>query len=273
MEISLDRFPDGKQKALTMSYDDGIYDDIKLVEIFNKYGIKGTFHVNGGLMGDSSWSRLTREEVAQVYQGHEISGHGYKHQRLSNLPDTAIISEIIKDRESLEPIIGKPLRGMSYPMGDTNERVKHVLRGLDVAYSRVAETSGSFEVPEDFLEWKGTCHHNDRLIDRGEEFISMPLYHQTKMLLMYVWGHSYEFSNDGNWGMIEEFCKKMSGNEEIWYATNMEICEYIQAVRALKFTANQDIVQNPSAINVWISVDQQPVEIKSGKVLQLSNLR
>ena len=90
---------------------------------------------------------------------------------------------------------------------------------------------------------------------------------------MYVWGHSYEFSNDGNWGMIEEFCKRMSGNEEIWYATNIEIYDYIKAVRALKFTANQEIVQNPSAIDVWISVDQQPVKIENGKVLRLSDLR
>ena len=41
-------FPQGKHKALTMSYDDGKEDDRRLVEIFNRYGIRGTFHVNSG---------------------------------------------------------------------------------------------------------------------------------------------------------------------------------------------------------------------------------
>ena len=37
-------FPGGKAKALTMSYDDGKLEDIRLLEILNKYVIKGTFN-------------------------------------------------------------------------------------------------------------------------------------------------------------------------------------------------------------------------------------
>lgn len=40
------RFPDGKQKAVTFSYDDGCRDDIRLVEILNRYKIKCTFNIN-----------------------------------------------------------------------------------------------------------------------------------------------------------------------------------------------------------------------------------
>ena len=42
-------FPGGKHKVLTMSYDDGKIDDYRLVSIFNKNGIKGTFHLNSQL--------------------------------------------------------------------------------------------------------------------------------------------------------------------------------------------------------------------------------
>ena len=39
-------FPEGKAKALTMSYDDGKIQDERLVSIFNRYGIRGTFNLN-----------------------------------------------------------------------------------------------------------------------------------------------------------------------------------------------------------------------------------
>lgn len=38
----------GKKKAVTFSFDDGVTQDIRLIEIFNKYGLKGTFNLNSG---------------------------------------------------------------------------------------------------------------------------------------------------------------------------------------------------------------------------------
>ena len=42
-------FPGGRHKVLTMSYDDGRQEDYRLVELFNKHGIKGTFNLNAGI--------------------------------------------------------------------------------------------------------------------------------------------------------------------------------------------------------------------------------
>ena len=42
-------YPGGKHKVLTLSYDDGKIQDRRLVSIFNKYGIRGTFNLNSGL--------------------------------------------------------------------------------------------------------------------------------------------------------------------------------------------------------------------------------
>ena len=39
-------FPGGKHKVLTFSYDDGKLEDRRLVEIFNKNGLRGTFNLN-----------------------------------------------------------------------------------------------------------------------------------------------------------------------------------------------------------------------------------
>jgi len=38
MAISLTLFPQGRSRALTMSYDDGVVEDRRLVEIFNRHG-------------------------------------------------------------------------------------------------------------------------------------------------------------------------------------------------------------------------------------------
>lgn len=39
----------GKKKAVTFSYDDGVTQDRRLVEMMNTYGVKGTFNLNSGI--------------------------------------------------------------------------------------------------------------------------------------------------------------------------------------------------------------------------------
>ena len=51
--------------------------------------------------------------------------------------------------------------------------------------------------------------------------------------MMYVWGHSYEFTDQNNWELMEQFCEMMSGKEDIWYATNIEIVDYMKAAENL----------------------------------------
>ena len=43
---------------------------------------------------------------------------------------------------------------------------------------------------------------------------------------------------------------------DIWYATNIEIVDYMKAARNLKFTVEGILVYNPGAIFVWISVEE-----------------
>ena len=77
-------FPGGKAKALTMSYDDGKVQDRRLIDIFNKYGIKGTFNLNYGLVGEPP--RMTFEEMKGLYAGHEIATHTMTHPTIERCP-------------------------------------------------------------------------------------------------------------------------------------------------------------------------------------------
>ncbi|MNI91634.1 hypothetical protein D3C73_1493290 [compost metagenome] len=86
---------------------------------------------------------------------------------------------------------------------------------------------------------------------------------------MYVWGHSYEFDNDNNWEIIEQFCEYAGGHDDIWYATNMEIVDYLKAYEQLKFSASTEFVYNPTALPIWLSVDGEIKEIPGGATVRL----
>lgn len=258
-------FPEGKHKALTMSYDDGTTADKRLVPIFNRYGIKGAFHLNSGLFG--SGNRLTEEESAALYSGQEVSAHTLTHPTIARCPKEQIIHEVMEDRKHLERLFGYTVRGMSYPNGSFNGEIKQMLPALGIEYARVVQTTGSFGMPEDWHEWKPTCHHNDRLMERAEAFVAL---HKTQYLyLMFVWGHSYEFDHDGNWELIEQFCELVGGRDNIWYATNIQIVDYMKAYGQLKFSADLSFVYNPTAASIWLSVDGSIMEVKSGTQAKL----
>jgi peptidoglycan/xylan/chitin deacetylase (PgdA/CDA1 family) len=258
-------FPEGKFKVLTMSYDDGKAADRRLVEIFNKNGIKGTFHINSGMLGQGD--RIPAEEVKELYKGHEVSAHTLTHPTIARCPREQIVQQVLEDRKNLEKIVGYTVRGLSYPNGSYNNQIKDVLPHLGIEYSRIVGNSNGFDLPEDLFQWKSTCHHNADLMKLAENFVS--LFKKQYLYMMYVWGHSYEFDNDNNWELIEDFCEYVSNKEDIWYATNIEIVDYLKALDNLKFSAECDFVYNPSFMAVWLSVDGNIVEVKGGEQVKL----
>ncbi|OPA75111.1 polysaccharide deacetylase [Paenibacillus selenitireducens] len=253
-------FPEGKHKVLTMSYDDGRTADKRLVSLFNKHGIKGTFHLNSGLAGHHD--RIPLEEVREVYRGHEISAHTVTHPTLTRCVKEQIVGEIIEDRKALESITGYPVRGFSYPNGSFNRQIKDILPYLGIEYARTVLSHGDFRMPDDFMEWNPTCHHNRNLLELTETF--KQLNRRQHLYMMYVWGHSYEFDQDNNWELIENFCASVSHREDIWYATNMEIVDYMKGYQDLRFSASMDLVYNPSYHSIWLEVHGTAVEAKGG---------
>ena len=265
--IRLDRFYQGKRHALTMSYDDGNEADRRLVEIFDRYGIKGTFHLNSGNIGMPGY--ITEDEIKTLYQGHEVAGHSVNHPYLERLTPEIRMREIWEDRKKLETLSGKMVSGFSYPFGTWDDQVVAALRSCGFVYSRTVRSTGRFDLPEDFMKWHPTCHHKENLMDMAGLFLEradMPF----SNMLFYVWGHSYEFNRDDNWELIEQFCKKVGKKEDVWYASNGEIYAYLQAVKRLQFSADQSKVYNPSALEVWFSVDGETCSVMPGEYRNVS---
>ena len=256
-------YKNGKRKCLTFSYDDARVEDRELIRIFNEYGMKGSFHINASFL-DKSVNHIASAEVAELYKGHEVSCHGLTHPFLERLPAEEMAYEILEDRRRLEALCKYPVRGMSYPFGTYNQTVVDALPAYGIKYARTIQTTGKFELPDNFLIWNPTCHHNNDIYTKAEIFKKA-----RPLSLFYIWGHSFEFTMNNSWDIIKRFCDKISEDDDIWYATNIELYDYISALRALQFTANRDFVYNPTAIDVWLEVDGIAVKVAAGESVSL----
>lgn len=277
------RFPDGKPKALTLSYDDGVEQDARLTELLDKYNVKATFNINSGAFAPEGTTyapgtihrRMSERQAVRLYAGtpHEIAAHGLTHPRLDALPLPAILDEIISDRKNLERLFDEPVAGMAYPYGTYDDRVIGALRAAGISYARTAGSHYNFSLPRDWLQLTATCHHDAlKSPELLEKFLSpFPEQNPPDPWLFYVWGHSYEFERDDTWHVIEDFLAQVSNNPDVWYATNIEIYDYIEAYRNnLRYSANGDMVQNLSALSVWLNADGKGVfEIKPGETMRL----
>ena len=84
-----------------------------------------------------------------------------------------------------------------------------------------------------------------------------------------LYGHSFEFANDHNWEVLENFCDFMKGRSDIWYASCIEIFDYIDASKALRYTSDCSVVQNPTAAEIWLQIGDRTATVRPGGTLNL----
>ena len=276
------RFPEGRVRALTFSYDDGVQQDKKLVKLLDDHGMRGTFNLNSESFREEGkpfaegqiHRRMTEREIVKLFGGgnHEVAVHTLTHPFLEVLPPAAVAQEVLGDRENLERLFGKIVRGMAYPYGTVGatDAVVSVLKSCGIVYSRTTVSTEKFDLPADWFRMPATCHHNNpRLMELARKFTDSDYRDHAK--LFYLWGHTYEFEQNDNWNVIEEFVEYMSGREEsIWYATNMEIYEYLHDYGQLVFSVDCGIVHNPTARKLWFSFNHEDYAIGAGETLRLS---
>lgn len=248
------RFPGGKTKALTLSYDDGNLADLKLMEILKRYNIKATFNLNSGMMQREFNNRFTKEEATNSYDTtfFEIASHGIHHANIENISGSELVKEYYEDKKNLEQMFSQPVLGGAYPYGNYNGELLELLKIMGMKYFRTTRSTYSFALPKNPLLLDPTIRHKDlRLNELVDAFVKAQPDHNP--YLFYLWGHSFEFDFDNNWEVIETFAQKVSNKEEIWYATNIEIVKYIEAFNRLEVTIGFDSIYNPSGIDVWIT--------------------
>ena len=225
-----------KLKAITFSYDDGVTQDIRLIELLNKYGLKCTFNLNSELLGKKgiliregqriAHYKLHPEDVKAVYEGHEVAVHTLTHPNLTQLNDADVIYQVEKDRLNLSELTGYEVVGMAYPCGGVNndDRTAKIIReNTGVKYCRTITCNNSFDPQNDLFRFNPSAFHLDfdTLMRLGQQFIDLDA--KTPQIF-YIWGHSYEMDYCPDyWIRLEEFFKLISNKSDIFYGTNKEV--------------------------------------------------
>ncbi|MCR4632822.1 MAG: polysaccharide deacetylase family protein [Erysipelotrichaceae bacterium] len=275
------QFPGHRNKVFTLSYDDGVVQDRRLVSLFDRYGVKCTFNLGYGVLGYKAdprsvpgkkavdISKVEKEEVAALYKNHEVSGHSLYHSDLSALGEPYAMYEIVEDKAKLEGLVERPLQMFAYPFGTFNETTKKLLKSAGYKGARTVRSTHRFDLPQDPFELDPTCHHNDeKLMELAEDFVKMKTF---KPAMFYVWGHGYEFDGDDNWDVIEKLISYIAPHgDEIWFATNGQILSYVEAYRMLEYSVDGSLVYNPTSTDIDLMTAFGVEEhLKAGTVTKL----
>ena len=224
-------------KYVTFSFDDGVTQDKRLVELFNKYGLKATFNLNSSLFGlKGGWEQNGKQlihnkvystEVKEIYEGHEVAVHTLTHPNLTCEEEETVVYQVEEDRKKLSQLVGYEVTGMAYPCGGVNndDRVAEIIKTkTGVEYSRTITSTYSFNLPENMYRFNPTVHicEADKLFQLAEQFLALT---PSTPQVFYIWGHSYEFDvcDEMDWEILERFCQLISGKADIHYATNKEV--------------------------------------------------
>lgn len=229
----------GKMKAITFSFDDGVTQDIRLIELMNKYGLRGTFNLNSsnlGMVGRLDFVSpegilvkrdiIERELVADVYKGHEVASHTLHHPILPSLSEEEIIREVEEDRLTLSQIVGYEVQCLAYPGGGVNndDRVAEIIKqNTGIKFARTITSTGNFEPQENLYRFNPTVNFDsmDKLHELGRQFAELK---PNSPQIFYIWGHSYAMDcYKGFWERLEEFFSFISNREDIFYGTNSEV--------------------------------------------------
>ncbi len=252
-------YPFGKAKAFNVTYDDGVLQDVRFVELLNAYNLKGTFNLNSGLMDNEfEWThecgvvvkRLPKEKVLSLYDGHEIASHTFTHTYLEGKSKDEIMFELKEDKKNLENLFNREIKGFAVPFEYYDDLIEDCTKKCGFEYARISEETLSFKPQTDYHRWKATVFHLDEALENlAKDFIST----DEELALFQIVGHSYDLDTENMWDKIEGVFKEISSQDDILPMTTIEIIDYLKAMEQAEITDSHII--NHSEQTLWFSVN------------------
>ena len=263
-------YPQGKKKAFNITYDDGVLQDIRFVELLNKYGIKGTFNLNSKLMEEEfQWihpcgmaiRRLSPEAAVELYKGHEIASHTLTHPDFANLSKEQILYELSEDKKKLEEWFDCEVKGFGVPFDYYDEISTECVKRCGFKYARTSEESYSYNPWEDDFHWRAGTYH---VMPEFQTFVEGFFETDEELALCQIVGHSYDLDTENMWEQMEDIVKRISEDDSILSMTHGEIVEYLQAMKNAELT--EDGIVNGSEEELWFEIDGEVISIKPGQI-------
>lgn len=258
-------YPGGKAKAFNISYDDGVLQDVRFVELLNRYGLKGTFNLNSALMKEQfQWvhecgmrvERLPVHIVRELYHGHEIASHTAHHPYMHDLTHAQILNEMWSDRYYLEKWVGMEVCGFAVPFTYYSPLIAQCARNVGFEYTRISEETNSYVPSEDYYWWRGSKFHWDEDL---ENFVDGFLQTDQELAMCQIVGHSYDLDVMDMWERMERIFSKVSGDNDVLPMTHLELVRYLRAMKLAEITDRA--IVNGSGEILWFAVDGQTILI------------
>ncbi len=266
-------YPGGREKAFSLSYDDGVYQDIRLVDLLNRYGLKGTFNLNTGLMKtEFEWvhesgmpvRRLPEDVVRKLYAGHEVASHTCTHPYMESLSEPEILAQMASDRFFLEKLLGKHVLGFAVPFLYDSPVITRCAAEVGFVYKRISEVSNDYSVPEDLFRWRGSKFHWDEDL---EAFVDGFLSTDQELALCQIVGHSYDLDVMDAWERMEGLFAGICEDPKVLPMTNLELAQYTRAMRRAHIT--EVTVQNPTDQTLWFRHKGKTFPVRPGETVSL----
>ncbi|WP_111683072.1 polysaccharide deacetylase family protein [Winogradskyella tangerina] len=270
-------YPDGKLKALVLSYDDGTIQDVELAQLFDENGLKGTFNLNSSYLGvtrgwpqqngDTIYQRyVPKDSLLIIYKNHEIAAHGALHKNFTDITHEEVLEEISIDIEVLSQLSKREIISMAYPFGNTNDSIAVLLSKTNLINGRTVSDTYNFELPDNYMMWHPTCH-DSKALDYLNDYLELK---PQALKLFYVWGHSWEFGDEQRWNNMVEFCQRIGKANDIWSVGNGELTQYLLAIDRVIIGENS--ISNPSDnLPVWIQLSIGNKLLEAGQSLEINS--
>ncbi len=267
-------YPYGKKKAFNVTYDDGVVQDIRFVELLNRYQLKGTFNLNSALLeNEFEWihesgyvvKRLKTENAISLYTGHEIASHTLTHPYMGSLTKEEILNELSKDKANLERLFGRDIKGFAVPFDYYSELIALCVKECGFEYARISEESHSFSPQQDFYKWRATVFHSDdKLWDLTQQFVET----DDELALFQIVGHSYDLDIENKWDILERIFALIRKQKDVLPMTTIEIIDYLKAMSRAEIT--REYIQNNSTVSLWFAINDTVCEVKTNEKLFLN---
>ncbi len=226
-------YPGGKAKVFTVSYDDGVLQDVRFVELLNKYGVKGTFNLNSRLMREEfAWThesgmvvrRLSPAAALRLYGGHEVASHTLTHPYLDHAGRSDILREMGEDRDELERLFGREVRGFAAPFTFWSREMADCARLCGFEYARISEESRGYAPPEDRYNLRAGIFH---LSPDLEAFVDGFLATDRELAVCQIVGHTYDLDAANMWDRMEAIFRRVAACPDVAFMTTLEIVRYL----------------------------------------------
>lgn len=238
-----------QQLIVTTSWDDGHPLDLKLADLLDKYGIKGTFYVP---LENKEHRVMRCSALREIASRFEIGGHTVNHLYLDTLDEPKAHYEISACKSLLQEFTGNTISAFCFPGGKYSQRDIDLARKAGFLFSRTtaffhhridpdrpvvnttvqAYRHSTFDLLKHCIKrgHLGPILRNNFFIPYNHQFFPLAnrLLQQISRQkgIFHLWGHSWEIEQYGLWDELEKTFRMLRSMDNTLYLDNTECWKY-----------------------------------------------